>query len=90
MFLQFNKFILENRRMLWPMFIHDNNFVGKQVNKFVNSVKFAYFLIVFSSDQQLKSFVQKRPKWQFWTNLHKTSKLSTFLQCYSSQMNRIM
>ena len=40
--------------------------------------------------QQLKSSVQKRPKWRFWTTLHKTSKLSTFLQCYSGQMNRVM
>ena len=34
---------------------------------------------------QLKSSVQKWPKWQFWTTLHKTSKLSIFLQCYNVQ-----
>ena len=42
-------------------------------------------LIAFSN-KLLKSSVQKRPWWRFWTNLHKTSKLSTFLQCYSSQI----
>ena len=39
----------------------------------LGSIYLLYFYFIVGSNKQLKSLVQKRPMWRFWTNLHKTS-----------------